>query len=544
MRRRPWRQGVAFLLVLSAATLQGQGTPTPVGQPTVLRSWAELTTGSELEQYLRVLQLSGVAPLTQASLRGWSAAERDSMLPRGKSHPWNAQMIAPAKRPTFSFEPIRPQLQLIENSGWAYGSNDGAIWAGRGLTTAVSGGFEVRSGPLTVVIDPVFFRAENQAFTMRPVPSNVRGAPYNDPVTPGSIDLPQRFGGAAYQRFDPGQSTIRLDLFGLTVGASTANEIWGPAITSPVILGNNAAGIPRLFFGTSTPLNIGIGRIHGRMILGQTGQSDWSPIDTTGGKRLAAGLVGVFEPRGTHGVEIGFARFFHRFWPSGGLSVSDLAIPLAGFLTHGVDPGASSTGTADNQLFSVFARVALPHSGLEIYGEFGREDHSANLRDLIGEPDQISAYTLGLMHTWRSRDSSTVTALRAEVTNSRVTDLVGGRTEGLFYEHGKIAQGHTQYGQLLGSPAVRGGGGATVALDRYSPDGRVTVSFTRTDEAGEAQGGLGTGATSALTMDLLRFRRGFDLSGQFGVIFDTGVRSSADRAQFHLLLGARFPLRN
>ena len=542
MRRRPWRQGVAFLLVLSAATLQGQGTPTRVGQPTVLRSWAELTTGSELEQYLRVLQLSGVAPLTQASLRGWSAAERDSMLPRGKSHPWNAQMIAPAKRPTFSFEPIRPQLQLIENSGWAYGSNDGAIWAGRGLTTAVSGGFEVRSGPLTVVIDPVFFRAENQAFAMRPVPSTVRGAPYNDPVTPGNIDLPQRFGGAAYQRFDPGQSTIRLDLFGLTVGASTANEIWGPAITSPVILGNNAAGIPRLFFGTSTPLNIGIGRIHGRMILGQTGQSDWSPIDTTGGKRLAAGLVGVFEPRGTHGVEIGFARFFHRFWPSGGLSVSDLAIPLAGFLTHGVDPGASPTGTADNQLFSVFARVALPHSGLEIYGEFGREDHSADLRDLIGEPDQISAYTLGLMHTWRSRDSSTVTALRAEVTNSRVTDLVGGRTEGLFYEHGQIAQGHTQYGQLLGSPAVRGGGGATVALDRYSPDGRVTVSFTRTDEAGEAQGGLGTGATSALTMDVLRFRRGFDLSGQLGVIFDTGVQSSTDRFQVHASMGARFPV--
>ena len=77
MWRRPWRQGVAFLLVLSAATLQGQGTPTPVGQPTVLRSWAEMITGSELEQYLRVLQLSGVAPLTQVSLRGWSAAERD-----------------------------------------------------------------------------------------------------------------------------------------------------------------------------------------------------------------------------------------------------------------------------------------------------------------------------------------------------------------------------------------------------------------------------------------------------------------------------------
>jgi hypothetical protein len=62
------------------------------------------------------------------------------------------------------------------------------------------------------------------------------------------------------------------------------------------------------------------------------------------------------------------------------------------------------------------------------------------------------------------------------------------------------------------------------------------------NETGEAQGGLGTGATSALTMDVLRFRRGFDLSGQLGVIFDTGVQSSTDRTQVHLSVGARFPL--
>ena len=70
---------------------------------------------------------------------------------------------------------------------------------------------------------------------------------------------------------------------------------------------------------------------------------------------------------------------------------------------------------------------------------------------------------------------------------------------------------------------------------------RVTFSFTRTDEAGEVQGGLGTGATSALTMDVLRFRRGFDLSGQLALIYDTGVQSSTDRFQLHASLGARFP---
>lgn len=532
MRRRVIGQCAA--LIVFAAALSAQATPT--------RSWAEMTTGSELEQYLRVLQVAGAAPIAQVSLRGWSAAERDSILPRGALKLWSAVMSAPPKPSAFTIEQIRPQVQLIENSGWAYGSNDGAIWAGRGITSAVSGGFELRSGPLTVVIDPIFFWAQNQAFAMQPVPSTVRGAPFSDPVSPGAIDLPQRFGNAAYSRFDAGQSTIRLDLFGATVGVSTANEIWGPAINSPIVLGNNAAGIPRVFFGTSHPVNIGIGKLHARMFLGQTQQSDWSPIDTTQGRRLAAGLVGVFEPRGTTGVEIGFGRFFHRFWPKGGISLGDLSIPLAGFLNHGIDPAASSTGTADNQLASVFARVVVPHSGLEVYGEFGREDHSYDFRDLSNEPDHDSAYLLGIMHTWRELASGTISAFRAEFVNSRITDLAEGRGQTLFYDHTPIAQGHTQAGQLLGSPMVRGGGGGTIALDRYSPDGRVTISISRVDEAGLEEGGLGHGATTALAADVLRFRRGVDLSAQFGVIYDAGVTGSTDRFQVHAALGARFPI--
>jgi hypothetical protein len=146
------------------------------------------------------------------------------------------------------------------------------------------------------------------------------------------------------------------------------------------------------------------------------------------------------------------------------------------------------------------------------------------------------------MHVWPATSTGELTALRLEVTNGRVTDIAGGRDEGLFYEHGRIAQGHTQDGQLLGSPAVRGGGGGTIALDRYMPDGRITVSFTRTDEATEVEGGLGTGATSALTVDVLRFHRTFDFSGQLGAIFDLGAPGVADRFQLHIALGARFPV--
>ena len=510
------------------------------------RSWAEMTTGSELESYLRALQVVGHASAYPVSLRGWSAAERDSLVPRGLEHPWITRFRAPVRGTSLRFSVIRPELRLIENTAAPFGSNDGAVWAGRGLTSALHGGIELRAGPLTVVLDPVFFRAENASFALEPVDAGAPGSTkYNDPVTPGNIDLPQRFGDGAYQRFDPGQSTIRLDLFGLAMGATAANEIWGPAISSPIVLGDNAAGFERVFFGTSRPANIGIGRLHGRLFLGRLGQSAWSPIDTTGGKRLASGIVVVYEPRGLPGLELGVTRFFHRFWPSGGLSASDLFIPFEGFLKQGLkgkDNPTDAGGTPDNQLASAFARLRLPRSGIEVYGEYGREDHSANVRDLIGEPDHASAYTLGFMRAWPGAQPDKLTTARVEVTNGRVSKLVGGRSELLFYEHAVIDQGHTQNGQLLGSPAVRDGGGFALAIDRYTPAGRTTLLFTRLGRAGETQGGLGRGATTALVLDVLRFHAGLDLTARVGAILDTGVQSAGDRAQLHASAGARIPV--
>lgn len=509
------------------------------------RGWAEMTTGSELERYLRVLQVAGVAPAYPVSIRGWSPSERDSLVPRSSEHPWIARYRSPVGGSPARVAVIRPELRLVGNTGAPFDVSDGAVWAGRGITTVLHGGLEWRAGPLALVLDPIAFRAENQSFGLEPVPVVTRGAPFGDPVSPGSIDLPQRFGARAYQRFDPGQSTVRLDVSGIAFGVTTANEIWGPAITSPIVLGDNAAGFPRLFAGTQRPVHVGIGRLHGQWFAGQLRQSDWSPIDTAQGRRLAAGIVLVLQPRGLDNVEIGVSRFFHRFWPAGGARASDFFIPFEGFFKHELrdkDNHVLPGGTPDNQLASFFVRVVLPRSGVEVYGEYGREDHSWDVHDVSGEPDHESAYTLGLMRVFGEAAAGTLTSLRLELTNARVTDLVRGRGETLFYQHSPITQGHTQLGQLLGSPAVRGGSGATLALDRYTADGRLSVSFLRTGRATEDEGGLGRGVTSALLVDLLRFQRGFDVTTRLGAVLDTGAGAAGDRAQLHASAGVRFPL--
>jgi hypothetical protein len=45
--------------------------------------------------------------------------------------------------------------------------------------------------------------------------------------------------------------------------------------------------------------------------------------------------------------------------------------------------------------------------------------------------------------------------------------------------HASMRQGHTERGQILGSPAAYGGSASTVALDLYRPAGRWGISWRR-----------------------------------------------------------------
>src|SRR5581483_7717213 len=105
---------------------------------------------------------------------------------------------------------------------------------------------------------------------------------------------------------------------GMMAELSTADQWWGPAIENPLILSNNAPGFLHLSIGTSTPVNIGIGRVHGRVVWGRLEQSAYSPDQGPDSLRFMSGLVAEFMPRGVPGLELGAARFFNSPWPVGG----------------------------------------------------------------------------------------------------------------------------------------------------------------------------------------------------------------------------------
>jgi hypothetical protein len=411
------------------------------------------------------------------------------------------------------------------------------------------------------------FRSENASFDMIPNP-NPGPVAFADPFY-GGVDKPQRFGASPYSQLDPGQSTLRLDLPFVSAGASTANMGWGPGTEYPLILGNNAAGFPHLFVGSSEPLPIFIGKLHAKIMWGELFQSKFSPVQgpsryvsraEPGTTRFTTGLVATFLPRGITGLEIGATRFFHSIWPMSGLPRSYWRKAFQGFLKKDLPPdvpddprfpvGAETKGVADNQLTSVFFRWVLPHSGFEISAEYGRDDHSYDFRDLLQEPDHSRFYAFGMRKVVRHSPAS-LTAARAEIINFQLPQLSRYRGEGEIYFHGLIRQGHTYRGQLLGANVgVGSAAGSTVAVDHYSRTGSWTASWVR-DVNRENGNFLLLGVRNPRSMDvthglgfeMTRFFDSFDLTGGLTFVRDFNRNFTTDANNLNATLSVSYKLR-
>ena len=499
--------------------------------------------GSEGEEYLRSMQVAGAAPLYPWSLRGFSAPEVAALLPDSLAHPWAARFPRGGEGAVpRRLGVIPPQAELRYNSGFPYGSNDAALWAGRGVSAAVTAGVAGRYGPVSYVLAPTAVWAQNAEF---PLQANGSTEPFADGRSPASIDLPQRFGDGAYARLDPGQSTVRLDARGVALGLSTADQVWGPASRFPLVLGNNAPGFPHLFAGTSRPVSVGVGRLHARFVWGRLSQSDYSPVSADSSTRFMSGLVATFTPRGLPGLEVGASRFYHLPWTDDGPSLRAFLRPVEGiFKIETSDPDDLQPLTEANQLASLFARYVAPRSGFEVYGEYGREDHNFDLRDFVLEPDHMSAYTLGFRKVWR-REAPRWVVLRGEVANTQATHLARVRHQGPYYAHHSLRQGHTNAGQLLVPAAAYGGGGATLGVDYLHPRGRWTVSWARELRAYAAPDTAVAGTRDvmhSLGGEAVFFRRGVDLTAGVTGVYNRNRYFVSDEFNLNLAFGARIGL--
>jgi capsule assembly protein Wzi len=477
----------------------------------------ELTVGGELEQYLRYLQTTGTVAAYPWTIRGFSPIEGDSLRPQSDAHPWADRFESSQSQESRRVNLLPLLARFSFNSAFPFGDNDGAVWQGRGVTTAVQAGIAGRWGPLSLRFEPIVFRAENRSFDL--TPNGQAGVSrFADPRFPDLIDLPQRFGDRAYAKIDPGQSMARVNAMGLAVGISTENQAWGPARENPYLLGNNAAGYPHLFLGSGRPWDLWLFRIHGRIVWGELSQTRYAKDRGGSKRRFTSAIIAVIQPRGFEWLEIGGARFYHERWPINGLRLKDFLRPFEGLTKSTADP--SDEGMDPNQLASIFFRLVAPNSGFELYGEYGRDDHSWDARDFLLEPDHTRTYMVGVRKAWLPRPDRLV-AFRTEVISSLPLNAVGDRPNGsATYAHEAVPTGHTQLGQVLGSVAAVGAGsGSVAALDAYSKRGRWTATWTRTvrrawgtsPQTGQPDP-ASTDVVHALGLERVQFRDRFELT--------------------------------
>lgn len=450
-----------ILLVVTGSSCFAQTLP--VGTPLLEETWRRMQIVGE-----RDINTS----FTIRPVYADTQADYDSM--------YNLQsLLAEKKSSSLSYAKGKGIARLLPislkqqyNTHHPYGWNDGSMIQARGYQAQLSFGFYSRIGPLSMQIQPELVYAQNKDFTTFP-------SSYTDTIWESyyyklnQIDDPEKYGTGSYAKFFPGQSSIKFNFKKLALGVSTENLWWGPGIRNSLLMSNNAPGFAHLSFNTTAPVISPIGSFEWQIISGTLKSSGILPPDT--GRtydgqtlyqpkpiddRYLNGMIITWQPKWTKGLHLGLTRLIYQYH-------SDIPRNFDGYLPV---IGALFKGQTENedakkrdQLLSVFFRLILPKEKAEVYAEFGRNDHSQNIRDLLLEPEHARAYIIGgrkIFSTKRKVDLE----LMIEITNLQapLTGLL--REIPTWYAHHQVRHGYTNRGQVIGAGIGSGGSSQTIGL--------------------------------------------------------------------------------
>lgn len=416
------------------------------------------------EDRLRLRQLLCDSPTAGFLLRSPSSMNRTRSGNSGESTGHEAELDG------FRWSPVAPELHTVHNSGLPFSLNEGALWAGRGLSTRVSAGARLEFGSVTLVLAPQLIHERNRDFqTFSNPESGGRRHPLASPFhfspgSPGSMDLPQRFGTGPRTILDAGQSSITYRRGALAAGMATENLWWGPGIRNGLLMSSNAPGIPHLFLRTAEPLETRIGTWEGHWMLGRLSESDYFDFDDTNNYRSLNALAVVFSPAFDTGLSVGVARAVYA--PAEGSGV-----PLGAALDvfrivgrPGAAPGDDLVEPAPDQILSLFARWIFPGNGFEVWGEWARHEQPASLRGFLELPNHSRGYTVGLQWA-RPIVPSVALRIQTEITNLEPSTSYRVRRSGEWYASRAVPEGYTHRGRVIGAAIGPSGSSQWVAGD-------------------------------------------------------------------------------
>jgi hypothetical protein len=427
-----------------------------------------------LDEATRALQLYGkydsLASLCIRPVRGVKRLSFDSS---GKLNGTFSTFTDYTSQSSSVFRLLPVELKQQFNSHHPYGWNDGSMIPAKGYQAQLGFGIFLKKGFVSLQLRPEIVYAQNGSFSTFPSQHSdeIWRAYYNTVIN--VTDAPERFGAGSYTKIFPGQSALRFNYRKLSLGISTENLWWGPGVRNSLIMSNNAPGFPHLSFNSSQPLTSRVGSFEWQVISGVLKSSDILPDDTTrtangqalyvpkqeDGDRYLNGVVFTWQPTWTKGLFLGFSRMYYQY-------VSDVPFTIDGYMPV---IGKLFKGGLKNedekkrdQMISVFFRLVLPKEKAELYGEFGRNDHAQNARDLLVEPEHSRAYILGFAKWFEGRKKDI--QLFGEITNLQMPATIRLRAQESWYSHYQVRHGYTNYGQVVGAGIGPGGASQTIGL--------------------------------------------------------------------------------
>lgn len=391
-----------------------------------------------------------------------------------RQHPWADITDAKSNpRGLLAFTLYDPKLRTYWQSHEPGGQHDGPVWQGRGVTSDLSAGFHIRYRFLSASLRPHLIYNQNNRFTLSPYRSNPNRSPYTYPL--GPMDWTQRFGNSPFWTVDWGHSYLRADYGGWATGISNEHMRWGPARQNAILMDSNGPGFRHFFISTPEPRDIYIGHLKTKLFWGKLEESDYFDDNPTNDERYISGLTLSVSPKPVPGLRVGINRIFYEIIPPEGIPVQNLFKVFEAFTKSSLTDDSNISGSdQSDQLMSLFGQWVFPDSGLEIYGEWARTDHSWNWRDFFTEPGHSRGYTLGLQKTLSLNDNR-ILSFNAELTQLEASKSGIFRGFPSFYVHSKVSQGYSNLGQLMGAAVGPGSNSQYIGGSLYMDKARIHI---------------------------------------------------------------------
>ena len=384
----------------------------------------------------------------------------------------------------FNFNLENIGVQWMKNDTLGLGNNDGSLLSNVGIQKRYHASVKFSWKRIHLRFAPEMIEAENKepvGFMINPQDPNYMARYYLNTVN--KIDMYTRFGKDKINKKSLGQSSLRYQNDNVSLGISNENIWWGPGLRNALVMSNNATPFLHFTLNTTKPVKTKIGYFEGQVIWGDLKNPEFEHPDNERMKNIwlagirikdsAARSVNGFnlswEPKWTPNLFIGVstASSFYRNDTLRRL----ISFPLA-------------TSYKPIKLGSFYMRYALPKENAELYIEMGRADKFATPLNLVRDSIPMG-YTAGVRKWARLFHSNTYFYFGIEVTRLQLPDprliFTQGAPFGLpqsnsWYLGDQVAQGYTNYGQVMGAWIGPGSNSQTLQLGVVN--GSKKIMFT------------------------------------------------------------------